>query len=82
MGGKKGEEAERAELLPDRVWFTFGMTASLGPYESGRLDAGMSTDVLPGESFDDALTRIQGPVIAEIERGIEELAKKKLVKTE
>ncbi len=76
MGKKGDEEAQRAESLPDRVWFTFGMTMNLGDYQSSRIDAGMSTDIRPGEDFDQAMARIQAPIIAEVEKRVDELTGK------
>ncbi len=53
--------------MADRVWFSCGLTLNLGNYESARVDAGMATDVRPGESLMDALLRCKDFVTHEIE---------------
>jgi hypothetical protein len=53
--------------MADRVWFSCGLTLNLGNYESARVDAGMATDVRPGEELDDALLRCKDFVTHEIE---------------
>jgi hypothetical protein len=53
--------------MPDRIWFSCGLTLNLGNYESARVDAGMATDVRSGESLFDALLRCKDFVTHEIE---------------
>jgi len=53
--------------MPDRIWFSCGLTINIGNYESARVDAGMATDVQPGEKLTDALARCKAFVTHEIE---------------
>lgn len=53
--------------IPDRVFFSCGLTLNLGNYESARVDAGMATDVRPDETLEKALLRAKDFVSHEIE---------------
>jgi hypothetical protein len=53
--------------MPDRIWYSCGLTLNLGNYESARVDAGMATDLHHGESLDDALQRCKDFVTHEVE---------------
>ncbi len=52
---------------PDRVWFSYSVKCNLGNYESKDIALGMSSDVLPNESVEDAVNRIQNQVIEQID---------------
>lgn len=57
---------------PDRVWFSDGLKLNMGDYESVSVDAGMSSDVRPGETAAQAFERVrkqvQGEVAAQAKR--------------
>jgi hypothetical protein len=55
--------------IPDRVFFSCGLTLSLGKntYESARVDAGMATDVRPDETLEEALLRAKDFVTHEVQ---------------
>ena len=65
------EEAEKRGT-PDRVWFSDGLKMNLGDYQSADVNAGMSTDVRPGETaeqaFDRARKTVEAQVFAEAKR--------------
>ena len=42
---------------PDRVWFSSDVKINLGNYQSASVAAGMSTDVDPAETVEDAFKR-------------------------
>jgi hypothetical protein len=54
--------------LPTRVWYSCGLTLSLRQYESARVDAGMSTDVEPGEEIAVAYERCRDNAEGEVRR--------------
>ena len=61
---------------PDRVHFSFGQTINLGNYESAKFDAGMSSDVGPDETVEQAQERVQEQVkraILSARHGVETL---------
>lgn len=61
---------------PDRVWFTYGLTVNLGNYNSVKFDAGMASDVRPGETPQQAIDRCRKVADAEIERENQRLKKR------
>ncbi len=53
---------------PDRVWFSDGLKLNLGDYQSASVDAGMSSDLKPGESVEEAFLRVRKVVETEVLR--------------
>lgn len=62
--------------VPDRVWFSQGLTINLGNYESARIDAGMATDRGADETLEAAVNRcrllVSRVIEAEKKRGLKD----------
>ena len=57
----------------DRVRYSYGRTINTGNYESARIDVGMSSDVQPGETFNEAMDSIREKVVKEVLDGVREI---------
>jgi len=72
MTSENKDEVRRQSTLPDRAWFSFGLTAKMGdPGDPDtrnycRIDAGYARDLKPGETFQKAVDDISRDVVAEI----------------
>ena len=54
----------------DRVRYSYGRTVNTGNYDSTRIDVGVSSDVQPGETFNEAMTRVREEVLKEVSDGV------------
>jgi len=61
------------ELKQDKVFFSMGLTINLGNYNSMKVDAGISSALLPGESKEDAQERVQENVVSYLSSHVDKL---------
>jgi hypothetical protein len=55
------------EVRPDRLRVSIGVTKNLGDFNSARVDASLESDVKPGETLDEAWTRLWTEVDTQVE---------------
>ena len=61
----------------DRVTYNYGLTINLGNFESAKIDFGMSTDVLPDETPEQALLRCRKVVNRAIKKREQQIAEER-----
>jgi len=69
----KNDEVPEGCSQPNRVWLTYGRKVNLGNYESVDISMGMSTDLEPGESVRDAITRCGKEIIPVVKGHVQKL---------
>lgn len=64
------------EQRKDRAFLTMGLTINLGNYQTCKVDAGLSCDLLENESIEDAQARIEDKVMQYLSKRTPEIKKK------